>query len=101
MEKRKFINAMQVLQEVSVIFPRTKNIIDKKLEQQCSKENIYEEEEIYFALLCLYIGNEKFVLNSKTICFQIYFDLRFAKLSNKEGYKVKSLEAQNQHSKHF
>ena len=32
MEKRKFIIAMQVLQEVSVTFPGTENFIDEKLE---------------------------------------------------------------------
>ena len=58
MEKRKFIIAMQVLQEVSVTFPGTENFIDEKLEQQCSKENIYDEEKIHFTFLCLYIGNE-------------------------------------------
>ena len=32
MEKRKFIIAMQVLQEVSVTFPGTENFVDEKLE---------------------------------------------------------------------
>ena len=49
---------MQVLQEVCVTFPETKDFIDEKLKRKCANENIFVVEVIYFSLLCLYIGNE-------------------------------------------
>ena len=42
---------MGVLYEVSVEFPKTKEFIDEKLEQKCSKENISKEKVIYFSLI--------------------------------------------------
>ena len=40
MDKIKLNIAIEVLQEVYVEFLETKEFIDKKLEQKCSKENI-------------------------------------------------------------
>ena len=41
---------MEVLHEVSVTFTETKEFIDEKLEQKCSKENISVKEVICFSL---------------------------------------------------
>ena len=49
-KKRKLNNAMEVLHEVSVTFTETKEFIDEKLEQKCSKENISVKEVICFSL---------------------------------------------------
>ena len=48
MEKRKFKITLNVLQEVSVEFPETKQFIEEHLEQKCFKENISLEKVIYF-----------------------------------------------------
>ena len=48
--ERKLIIAMQVLHEMSVEFPDTKNFIEELLEQKYLKENISVEEVIYFSL---------------------------------------------------
>ena len=53
MEKRKVKIAVQVLHEMSFPFPNTKEFINKKLEQICSKEYISLEEVIYFSLASL------------------------------------------------
>lgn len=39
---------MQVLQEVSVTSPETKDFINEKLEQKCANEYISVEEVIHF-----------------------------------------------------
>ena len=39
-EKHKIKITLKVLNEVSVEFPETKEFIDQKLEEKCSKENI-------------------------------------------------------------
>ena len=44
---------MQVLQEVSVTFPETKDFINEKLEQKCVNGNISVEEIIYFVAVAL------------------------------------------------
>ena len=49
-KKRKLNIAMEVLHEVSVTFTETKEFIDEKLEQKCSKENISVKEVICFSL---------------------------------------------------
>ena len=48
MEKRKLDIAMEVLNEVSVEFPETKELTTKKAEYKCSEENISIEEVINF-----------------------------------------------------
>ena len=50
MEKHKIKKTLEILQvfEVFVEFPETKEFIDQKLEEKCSKENISIEEVIYF-----------------------------------------------------
>ena len=53
MEKGKLNIAMEVLRELSVTYPETKESIDEKLENKCSKEHISVEEEIYFSLTTL------------------------------------------------
>ena len=50
MDKIKLCIAMEVLNEASIEFPDTNEVIDGKLEQKCSKENISLEEVIYFSL---------------------------------------------------
>lgn len=42
--------AIEVLKEMSVEIPETKEFIDEKIEQKCSKENISIEEVIFFSL---------------------------------------------------
>lgn len=44
MDKRKLMIAMQVLKDVSTAFPNTKDFVDEKIEQKCSKENISVKE---------------------------------------------------------
>ena len=53
MEKGKRNIAMEVVHEVSVEFPETKDFINKKLEQKCFKEKTSVEEVIYFSLTSL------------------------------------------------
>ena len=48
MYKRKPNIVIEILQEVSVEFPHTKEFIEEHLEQKCQKENISSEEVIYF-----------------------------------------------------
>ena len=48
MNKKKLKVSMEVLNEVSVEFPGTKQFIEKRLEHKCSKENISIEEVICF-----------------------------------------------------
>ena len=50
MDKRKLSIAIQVLKEVLVAFPDTKDFIDKKLEQKCTKGNKSVKEVSYFML---------------------------------------------------
>lgn len=53
MEKGKLNIAMEVLRELSVTYPETKESIDEKLENKCSKEHISVEEVIYSSLTTL------------------------------------------------
>ena len=48
MDKRMMNIAMQVLHEVFVEYPDTKDFIEERLEQKCLKENMSAEEVIYF-----------------------------------------------------
>ena len=45
-QHQKWINE-EVLNEVKAQFPETKEFIEKRLEQECSKENISVEEVIF------------------------------------------------------
>lgn len=53
MDKRKLNTAIEVLHEVSVEFPDTKEFIEERVEQKCLKENISVEEVIYLFLTSL------------------------------------------------
>ena len=53
MDKRKLNTAIEVLLEVSVEFPDTKEFIEERVEQKCLKENISVEEVIYLFLTSL------------------------------------------------
>ena len=53
MDKRKLNTAIEVLHEVSVEFPDTKEFIEERLEQKFLKENISVEEVIYLFLTSL------------------------------------------------
>ena len=46
---------MEVLSEVSVTFPDTKDFIDEKLEQKCAKKYIPVEEVIIFHCFALLV----------------------------------------------
>ena len=48
MIKRKLEITLEVLHEVSVELPETKQLIEEHLEQKCLKEDIPVEEVIYF-----------------------------------------------------
>ena len=48
MEKQKLKITLEILHEVSVEFPETKEFIEEHLEQKCLKENISVEVVIYF-----------------------------------------------------
>ena len=48
MEKQKLKTTLEILHEVSVEFPETKEFIEEHLEQKCLKENISVEAVIYF-----------------------------------------------------
>ena len=47
MEKRRLKITFKVLNEVKVQFPRTKEFIEERVEQECLKENISVEEIIF------------------------------------------------------
>ena len=47
MDKRTIKIAIKVLDEVKAQFPETKEFIEDRLEQECSKENISVEEVIF------------------------------------------------------
>ena len=53
MEKQKLKITLEVLNEVSVEFPETKQFLEEHLEQKCLKENISVEEVIYFLFTSL------------------------------------------------
>ena len=48
MEKQKLKITLEILHEVSVEFPETKEFIEEHLDQKCLKENISVEAVIYF-----------------------------------------------------
>ena len=48
MRSMKLNVAVQVLQEVSNTFPKTKDFTNEKLEQKWAREEISEEEVIYY-----------------------------------------------------
>ena len=48
MEKQKLKITLEILHEVSVEFPETKEFIEEHLEQKCLKENISVEAVVYF-----------------------------------------------------
>ena len=48
MEKRKLEITLKVLNEVKVTFPQTKEYLEKRLRQECLKENISVEQVIFF-----------------------------------------------------
>ena len=48
MEKQKLKITLEVLNEISVEFQKTKQFIKEHLEHKCLKENISVEEVIYF-----------------------------------------------------
>ena len=50
MEKRKIKTTLEVLKEWSVESPETKEFIDQKSKEKCSKGNILIEEVIYLSL---------------------------------------------------
>ena len=52
MDKRTIKIAIKVLDEVKAQFPETKEFIEDRLEQECSKENI-SVEEVIFLFTCL------------------------------------------------
>ena len=68
MEKRKLNIAMEVLSELSVTFPETKDFINEKLEEKLIRENISLEEVIYFLLLC-FVVNESLFLTFIVVAF--------------------------------
>ena len=47
MDKRRLRITLKVLSEVKVHFPKTKEFIDERLEQEYLKENISAEEVIF------------------------------------------------------
>ena len=57
MEKCKLCITLELLNEVSIELPETKNVINEHFEQICLKENVSAEEVIYFSLTSLEIKN--------------------------------------------
>ena len=47
MDKRRIKMVIKVLEEVKAQFPETKEFIDERVEQECSKENILVEDVIF------------------------------------------------------
>lgn len=72
MEKRKVYIVLEVLSEVYATFPNTKDFIEKKLEETCSREKISVEKVFYFVDVSPYrLCKLVFLLffNIKNSCF--------------------------------
>lgn len=68
MKKRKLNITLEVLSEVSITFPGTKDSVDEKLQEKWFREKILVEEDIYFLLFCL-IANESLSLTLIIVAF--------------------------------
>ena len=64
MDKKRLRVALKVLQEVKVRFPNTKHFIGDTMEEECQKEKISPDEEVFF-----YKSMSKGLAQKNTFCF--------------------------------